>query len=604
MAKNTSPSLELSEDQLFQTLVGGLQDYAEESAVENYDILDFIKYELELGIELQREQLLLPKLIYNLPLDDLDEAIIEYWSKVGRIYVDLSYQKKRQEICIEAGRRASKTLVSSIIAAFEFYKLCKLDNPQTHYGIATATEIAILTIATTATQGERTIYGTICGILKNCKFFKRLIQSGDLFIGTTKVTYDKKRLAVYSGNSKSGGQVGGTLKCFILEEAARFTDVDGNNNALLLWSNLGISTLTFGEDALRIAISSAWEENDAIWQLVEDTKHNPAALGTRLRSWDLNPIHAARENPVVSAEFNSTDPERVKRAYIEFEGIRPTVMDAFFDPEQVESCFKGEVRVHATPELIEEHSLQLSILNITHAEQAVYKSVAHIDSSVVKDAYAYASAHNEFDLSKPQALDKPIVVVDALLLWEPRAGSQVHMANVRGNISYLHSLRPLRKLTADHHAAAFETIQELNRKGVNAEAVYFSNSQQVAMYNLVRQLMKESRLILPIDSLWTPLLKRELKRLQLINGRKVDHKSGPNESKDLADAIAGVCWTLIKEAYLDRRTGLTPSFVKAQTQQQPDYISVPPQQSGNGFSGSRDYFRQQSPFSRGGYRNS
>ena len=71
------------------------------------------------------------------------------------------------------------------------------------------------------------------------------------------------------------------------------------------------------------------------------------------------------------------------------------------------------------------------------------------------------------------------------------------------------------------------------------------------MYELLRQLIHQKRLILPGDNYWVGVLIRELSRVQLIRGSKIDHPPGANESKDLADAVAAVAWQLSQRLLLD-----------------------------------------------------
>jgi intein/homing endonuclease len=463
--------------------------------------------------------------------------------------VDLSVPG--QEQYVSQGFTNHNTLSAAVLGAYEFIYLILLGNPQEYFGIAKSTPISILTVATTADQGIRTIFGNLTAVLRACPITKALEDSGKLFIGKTEVTYPEKNLAIYSGNSKSGGQVGGTVKCFILEEAARFADAEGVNNAEQLWSNLGLATTTFKEEALKIAISSAWEQGDAIQTLVANTQGKPNALGLTLRSWDLNPIHAARDNPVVADEYI----DRPLRAALEFEGIRPTIQDAFFESDIITPAFCGEsaISVREGTAVDPVSSKEFCTLELYEVQRARFKSVAHLDPSVKTDSYAAAIGHSEFSRTGEQT-----VHIDALLVWEPKDGKHVLMSDVQSVLLDYHQFRPLRKVTADHYAAAFEALQNLSFKGIVTDTVYFANAQQMAMYSLVRSLMKERRLILPQDSQWTSLLLREFTRLKLIRNSKVDHPAGPSESKDLADAVAGVCWTLVNEAAQDK--SFYPSF--------------------------------------------
>lgn len=490
------------------------------------NILDFIRQELKLGIQLSVPQETVLRLFYNMPLEDEHQSLVDYWKKQGICtYHDVP---KRNILCMESGRRSGKTLLASIICAYEFYKLCKLENPQKHYGIAWNTEIAILVIATSATQGERTIYSSVCGLIETSPYFKMLINKRNLSVNATKIVHHAKRLAIYAGNSKSASQVGGTLKALFLDEVARFKDVDGNSNAIELWHNLGASTLTFREEAILVAISSAWYEGDAIQQLREQNAYMPSAVTIKAASWDLNPTHASRDNPVIQFQYQS-DP---KKAALEYEGIRPSSEDPFFDVNEIKRAMRGRstIKAHKDKRFLPD-GRSLVVLNIQEVNPCNHATVLHIDPAVVRDGYALAYGHAEED----------VVVIDGILAWEPEHNAPVSFDDVEQAILTIHRRRPLAAVTADHYASP-QTIQRLCSRGIRSEIVFFSSRQQLQMYELLRHLFHQDRIVLPADSPWSSLLLRELSRVQLKNGKRIDHPKG--ESKDLADAVAGVCWKL------------------------------------------------------------
>ena len=541
---------------LFSTFATTLEDNL--GLDETLNIIDFIEQEVDLGITLTIQQTVVLKAFYNLELNDEEISILQYWKQKGKTTWDEN--ERYQSLILESGRRSGKTSLSAVITAYEFYLLCKMPSPQRAYGIATSTPISILVLATTATQAKNTIFKTVTGVVQNTRYFQRLIQQRKIFVGKEEVSYPDKNLYVYSGNSQSGSQVGGTMKALIMDEVARFKDADGKNNALELWSNLGIATVTFGKDARRIAISSAWYEGDAIQILYEGSKSDPTRLGIQTASWDLNPIHAARDNPIVASEY-ATDPVG---AALEFEGIRPAAVDAFLDQEEVKRAFTGKVCIRYTTKQEEVDGFLLEKIDIDHCEPRRSGTVAHIDPGITNDSYALGFGHSEFDDNNRQ-----IVHIDGLLAWEPKHNTQVSITDVQKNILHIHKFRPIEKLTADHYNSV-ETIQRIRQYGISCEIQHYSNRLQLSMYDLVRVLLHENRLILPSNSPLTPKLLSELTKLQLIRGQKIDHPKEAGHSKDLADAVASICWTLAGRI---RKDEVGKVFMKQVTYQapSPDY---------------------------------
>lgn len=127
-------------------------------------------------------------------------------------------------------------------------------------------------------------------------------------------------------------------------------------------------------------------------------------------------------------------------------------------------------------------------------------------------------------------------------------------------ILQIHKRMPIIKVSADHYNSA-ETLERLRQVGIQSQQMFFSNREQLLMYDNLRQLLHERRISLPKDSIWTPLLERELKQVQLISGKKIDHPS--KGSKDIADAIAAVAYNITCSDV--RRNLSQPTTVKITT---------------------------------------
>lgn len=507
------------------------------------NILQFIDKEINKetwGVsELNARQILLLKTFYGLQLDDDEISILESWFALDRVSINPSFHSTGttyQSLCIEAGRRGSKSFLAAIIGAYEFYRLCALRSPQKHYNIATSTAISIYCIATSATQTKRTIFSQIRGLLEHIPFIKRLVDKRKIIIGEEEIKYPDKLLHIYSGNSNSASQVGSSVICLLMDEVARFDEEskissdDNESNALKLWSNIGISGVTFGKDAKRIAISSAWCEGDAIQILYNISKSSHGWLGFRLRSWDLNPIHAAKDNPVIQAEYQ-LDP---RKAALEFEGVRYNRLYSFFNDDEIVRSFRGHCSINLTTEV---GSDKLVRINISKVLPTTLLSSMHIDPAFVTDSFAIAFGHREIIKKERYA------IIDGLLVWDNNADQTVGITNVYNCIYQINSQRPLSKITSDHYNP--ETVQHLRNSGLNASVMNFSMGRQLELYDFFRKMLHENRVILPIDSLWSTKLKEELFGINLLKGKKIDHRK--DGSKDIADAVVSVVWHLMSD---------------------------------------------------------
>jgi len=481
------------------------------------DIISFVDKEIDKdawGIDLNLNQRAILKAYYKLNLTVEEQSFLESLklSEQMRTTWDLNSPNAAQYLVLECGRRGSKSALASVIVAYEFYKLCHIPKPQKHYGIGANTPITLLILATTAEQAKGTIYAQICGLFKYVKYFEPLISKKLLVIGAEEILYKSKLLSIKSGNSKSSSQVGYSIICLVMDEVARMEGSDAeeeeNPSALSMWANLGASGISFGKDARRLALSSAWFEGDPIQKLYEFAESDPTYIGFRLATWDLNPKYG-RDNPIVASAYNSNP----RLAALEYEGIRSNSSVGFFESDEVVKCFTGDTAI-VTSFAHPDHRETLTIEKVVPAQSF---SCGYLDPAITKDSYTFAFGRKELNLN-----GQLIYYVDGVLVWEPSPNRKVSIVHVQECIKQVHKSRRIHALGADHHNSA-ETVERLNLAGISARVYTATNPLQVAQYTFAKELMRESRLILPRQSPWRNKLQDELCRVLLIKGVKIDH---------------------------------------------------------------------------------
>lgn len=502
----------------------------------NLNVLEFVEQELNLGINLTDQQVLILKSFYGLNLSIAEQSIIEYWQSEYNFTHTLGHE--HQGLVLNIGRRGTKTTLASIIIAFEFYKLCRLESPQEFYNISRSSWIGILVIATTATQSKDTIFGSVLGVFQNCRYFKQLETSGELFIGTEYITLRSKLITIKSGNSKSASQVGGNLLCLVMDEFALFTSEDGKSNAMHLWSALGISLSPFGYSGKRLAISSAICEGDAIEELRLALMNNSNFMTAELPSWAVNPSVHKDTNPITRAEYD-TNPIT---AALHYENKRGSSENAYLNPTDIDNAFTGKSCIISVDEIVYINGSSLISQIIKHIDRSPIgvNNFLHFDSSIKKDSYALCFGHTEFDKQK--------LTIDGTLVWKPEKDTPVYFKNVFDSIIEVHKHRPLYKVSTDQYGASAETIQNIHIYGIKTQVINFTNNQQILMYKALKNLLSERRLVLAKDCRWRNLMTKELKELLLLEtGKtlKIDHPS--SGSKDIADCIASLAWLAISE---------------------------------------------------------
>jgi hypothetical protein len=495
-------------------------------------IIEFIDTEIDKetwGIDLNVTQRAILKAFYQLePTVEERKRLDELKAEDKTTWEELT-SSPYQYLIIDAGRRASKSSMCSVIVAYEFYKLWHLPNPQKHYGIGANTPIVLLILATTADQAKSTIFAQICGLFPLIKCFRAPIANGSIRVGAEEITCRDKLLNIKSGNSKSSSQVGHSIILLVMDEIARIEGRDPETKqleALKLWDNLGASGLSFGSDAKRLALSSAWFIGDPIDELYKFAERDPIFLGFRLVTWDLNPKYH-RYHPLISSAYK-TNP---RLAALEYEGIRQLSSDGFFDDIEIADCWRGDSSIVARPSLLGSHSLEL--LNVLPTSEL---SCVYLDPAFTKDSYAAAFGRRVSNGSLPS-----LFIIDGFLVWKPTPTHKVSLVEVGEVLISLHRQRPIAALGADHYNSV-ETTERLSRAGIPSQIYPASNKLQCQQYDLTRQLMHQQRLILPRSNYWRDLLTDELVRIKQIDGTKIIHPSGG--SKDIADVLCGLCWLL------------------------------------------------------------
>ena len=177
---------------------------------------------------------------------------------------------------------------------------------------------------------------------------------------------------------------------------------------------------------------------------------------------------------------------------------------------------------------------------------------ARFDMSLTRDATGLCVAHvagykdviRKDDEGNKYAERAPLIVVDLLLRVVPPVGGEIDLAALRRLLYELtaHGYS-ISKVTMDQFQSA-DAIQTLNRRGYNAELL--SVDLTTDPYESLKQALYEGRV-------WfyeyEPLIS-ELKTLQrniTKSGRRVKIDHPPKGSKDVADALAGVVFSLTQD---------------------------------------------------------
>ena len=136
----------------------------------------------------------------------------------------------------------------------------------------------------------------------------------------------------------------------------------------------------------------------------------------------------------------------------------------------------------------------------------------------------------------------PVIVIELMLKIVPPKGGEIQLADVRSLIYELRSYGyPIKRVTFDQFQSK-DSMQQFQRSGI--ESGHLSADTNPEVYNSYRDALYEDRIIMyKYDTLFEETIQLEKNE----KTGKVDHP--PSGSKDVADAVACVCYNCVADSY-------------------------------------------------------
>lgn len=207
------------------------------------DVVTFAEANWGLNIRLYPMQAFILKCFYGLPLsehlmvpikDPLNTKIIMEMNEVELINYLIrekrtnmkAYEpgKKYRSLLLCCGRRASKSVLTSIIASYEMYLLIKHGNPQAYYGFPSGQDISISALATSDEQAS-VLFNMIKSRVFNCNYLKdRIVNNTQTYFNVASDEDIKKKqqptMRVLCGSAASAFLRGPNNILVVMDEVA------------------------------------------------------------------------------------------------------------------------------------------------------------------------------------------------------------------------------------------------------------------------------------------------------------------------------------------------------------------------------------------------
>ena len=506
------------------------------------------------------------------PLSSIQYDIVEAMSQIykkedlqdiyGSVEGSRYYNKyTKNEIILQLGKGSGKDFTSTVACAYIVYKLLCLKDPARYFGKPSGDAIDLINVAINAQQAKNVFF----------KGFKSKIERSPWFAGKYNAKADSidfdKSVTVYSGHSERESHEGLNLLLAVLDEISGFASEVGTGNeqgktAENIYKAFRGSVDSRFPDLGKVVllsfpryqgdfISKRYDDVIAEKQTIEkkhtfimneDLPHNdinnqfeisweedeiisykvPKILALKRPTWEVNPTRKIDD-------FKLAFYTDLGDAMMRFACVPTFASDAFFkQKEKLEKCMNTRNPLDSFRRFDQTFKADPEKIYYIHADLAQKHdkcavAIAHVDKwvniQVIKDYEQVA----------------PIVIVDAVAWWEPKAEGPVNLSEVKQWIINLRREGFNIGMVSFDRWQSFDIQNELQAVGIRTETVSVAKKH----YEDLAMMIYEERVAIPM----IPILLEEMSELKIMKGNRVDHPR--KKSKDLADAVCGAVFGAI-----------------------------------------------------------
>jgi len=472
---------------------------------------------------------------YYLGRDDVWESII----------CDLEnfYKSGKTEAVLCRGIGAGKSYESSIIACYEIMRVLALKNPQEYFGLGEGSEIDFINVSTKEPQARRVVFGEIKNKIDNSFWFQKYYPPNPYVKSELRFP---KNVRVVPGGSLETFPLGMNVFSAIMDEAAFYTVTERKDYAEEMYNAINRRIRSRGNENFRnygklVIISSPRYVNDYIERKLREADPNNRIYKDRKALWEMKPPESYSGEkfkykslmiPIEHKEDFEKNPEKAERDLMAMpsKSLEPYI--------KLYDKIKNAISERENPVIGSED------IDPDFWCKSISNYVIHVDLALSKDSCGFAMGHWEDGK----------VIIDLLLRLTAKPGSEIQFSEVRERIYELSRRKfQIGKVSYDGWQSV-DSRQILQRKGYSTSLL--SVDRTIEPYDQLKSFLYQGLIEFPYADYEdlegrqprTPVeyLIRELEELELIKGKKVDHP--PKGSKDISDAVAGVCYWFGREA--------------------------------------------------------
>lgn len=473
-------------------------------------------------------------------------AILEDLEEIFDQPVDSLKLSSYLEIIRKMGYGSGKGYRLVFMFCYVAYRLGCFKDPQRAYGLAQGSEIALVNAAITAPHAKKIIFGAIKERIRNSPWFCAHMQPDPNIQSELRFP---KNIVIFPGSSSEVAPVGYNIFLFNVDEAAFFPDTDARDAAQTIYDT-GRKRIKsrFGENGLAAAISSPSYVDNFIERKCEEAKTDPKISAKEGPTWENKPADIeqikrgeyfelkhprTRQLTKIPNVYKDDFKKNPQSSWRDYGGVASMALEPYFSEEEL-------ARLEA---IIARGQVVLSHNDVVHVPGALYHG--RIDFGLTRDACGLAIGHEDggkvkIDLvlrivcrRRAEQLERKGQKYDMII-----GEDQVIFEQVREIIFDLMRRGFSFGMMSFDQFQSVDSRQQFEKVGVPAALV--SVDRDTAGYDTLKSLINTEC----FEMVQHEHALKEAGTLELKNGKKVDH--APGSSKDLMDAIAGICLTILE----------------------------------------------------------
>jgi hypothetical protein len=442
--------------------------------------------------------------------------------------------KHFRELHLVLGRRGTKTITSSIITAYEVYKLLVIGNGDPHkfYGLPFDDEIGIINVALSQDQAGR-LFGQIESRIRNCPFFVNRIASAST-----------KEIRFYTDRDlekkKKGSQIEVRGSVFVLCGHSNPDTLRGHNVILLLFDELALyddsgqvtgsyfydtlkkslaKFVPFGDDRI-VAISSPSTMNGIFYDIFLRSKKHDNILSYQLPTWITN--------PEITYENLRDEKEQNPDSFIVEYGAqwaKSGNYGSYFQEPLIQRCVQAGISRGLSPQ---------------YSPQPGVNYYLHVDPAISRDRYVAVLVAKEIYVNH-YGKRRSRVLLANIWIWDPQPGIGLLYNQIdRDVINICSTFHPLAVSYDQFNSVA--SLQLLRSHGINCISTSFNRAYKNKIYQNLREMMAyqpEPEILLYEDARLVAELKNLKFRPTLRGVTFLTDKHAEVNTDDLVDCLSG-----------------------------------------------------------------